>query len=155
MKIQGLGLTLSCSCLASQPAGWPARHNYTILFYFVFLKSGPKRPKVQNPSRITLFTVTHHISSFLLTSPSSPSSRSLRRTPPKRPRRLSETRILHEVQGPKLSEPQKPKLSSQSRAPPRNPPKRRPPHRLFPFDLHRRCPQRIFRGPSPVEPPKG
>jgi hypothetical protein len=88
------------------------------------------------------------------------------RNPPKRPRRLSETRILHEVQGHKLSKPQKP--SSQSRAPPRSPPKWRRPHRLFPFDLHRRRPhwlfpfdlhrrrpQRIFQGPSPVEPPKG
>jgi hypothetical protein len=82
----------------------------TRLVFFFFFKSGPKGPKVQNPSRITLFTVMHHISSFLFASPSSPSSRSSRRTPPKRPRRLLETRILHEVQGPRLSEPQKSRI---------------------------------------------
>jgi hypothetical protein len=122
-------------------------HTRLVLVFFFFKKS-----RVQNPSRITLFT--HHFSSFLFASPSSPSSRSSRGTPPKRPRHLSETRILHELQGPRLLELQKPNFSSQSQAPPRNYPKRRRPHRLFPSDLQWRRPQQIFRGPSLVEPPK-
>lgn len=45
-------------------------------YYYYYFKSGPKGPKVQNPNCITLFT--HHFSSFLFASPSSPSSWSSR-----------------------------------------------------------------------------